>query len=73
VCTIQGNLDKGDVSCVFKLSDLKKIFCKGIDERGGNSFSVHSTRFKEQILQYFPELEATSQGREILLVQRSMV
>ena len=31
---------------------------------------VHATRFKNRMLGYFPELEAYSEGRDILLVPR---
>ena len=61
---IESNIDNEEVVTVFKLSHLKL---------GDEPSYVHSTRLKEKILNYFPELEAHSEGRGILLVEQKDV
>ena len=54
---------------VFQLSELTKLYTSRLLCLGENLQSrVHSTRFKNRILGYFPELEAHNEGRDILLV-----
>jgi len=66
---VESILDDQEISPVLQLSHLKKLYCQRIEQLGGDSSKVHSTRLKEKILSYFPELEPHTSGREILLVR----
>ena len=52
----------------FKLADLKKLYGERLQQL--NATDVHpinSTRLKEKLLKYFPDLQAHSDGRDVLL------
>ena len=54
---------------VFKLTDLANMNSNRLEQLGsGIAGRVHSTRLKEKILAYFPDMKAHKQGREIVLV-----
>ena len=54
---------------VFKLSDLRKEFCKRLKLQGVMSENpeIHSTRLKEKLIEAIPGLTAHIKGREVLL------
>ena len=66
-------LENEDITPVFKVSDLKTLYTDRINQLGGNASALHSTRFKEKILTHFPELEAHSEGRDVLLVRNDFI
>jgi hypothetical protein len=48
-----------DTAPAFKLSELKKIYIEQLEEQGAEYCKpVHSTRFKEQLLERVPELQS---------------
>ena len=54
---------------VFKLTDLANMCSNRLEQlRSDVAGRVHSTRLKEIILAYFPDMEAHKQGREVVLV-----
>ncbi|MES9882849.1 MAG: hypothetical protein ABW185_18430 [Sedimenticola sp.] len=68
VSYIQCTLDDDGTASVFQLSALKKLYMDRVIQLGGQPAEIHSTRFKNQLLSYIPELEAHSEGRDVLLV-----
>ena len=49
------------IAPIFYLSDLVNLYSKRLEQHGCNvTGSVHSTRLKNRILGYFPEMEATA-------------
>ena len=66
---MQSILDEDEVNPVLQLSYLKMLYLNRVQQLGDDvSTSFHSTRFKNKILSYFPQLEAHTDGRDILLV-----
>ena len=54
---------------IFKLSDLANLYSNRLKQLGTLlSGHVHSTKLKNRLLSYFPDMEAHMQGREIVLV-----
>ena len=55
---------------VFQLSELKRLYLNRIQELQDDvpALSLHSTRFKNKILSYFPQLQAHNEGRDVFLV-----
>ena len=54
---------------VFKLTDLANMYSNRLEQLGNDlAGRVHSTRLKERILAYLPDMEAHKQGREVVLV-----
>ena len=53
---IQSLLDEDSVTPVFQLSELKRLYLNRIQELQDDvpALSLHSTRFKNKILSYFP-------------------
>ena len=66
-------LEDEDTSPVFQLSVLWKLYVDRVNQLGGNSSVIHSTRLKEKILRYFLELDAYNQGRNVLSVAKENV
>ena len=57
------------VASDFKLTDLTNMYSNRLEQLGsGVAGHVHSTRLKERILAYFPDMEAHKQGRDVVLV-----
>lgn len=56
-----------DVAPLFKMTDLTNLYSNRLQQLGTN-IRVHSTKLKNRILCYFPDMEAHKQGREIVLV-----
>lgn len=57
------------IAPVFKLSDLLSMYKARLEQLGTiTTGRIHSTRLKERILSYFPDLHSIKQGREVLLV-----
>jgi len=49
----------GDQNHVFKLTDLKAVYCEQLQQLGGNTTrNIHSTRLAQKLLQHIPNLEA---------------
>lgn len=65
---IQAILDKEETTPVFQLSNIKKLYCERIEQLGGDASNIHATRLKNKILDHFPQLEAHTEGREVLLI-----
>ena len=60
--------DSEENECVFKLSDLVKIYCSRLEELHIEiSSRIHSTRLKERIISQFEDMRAFNQGREVYL------
>ena len=56
------------IAPIFYLSDLVNLYSKRLEQLGCNvTGRVHSTRLKNRILSYFPEMEAHSQGNKVIL------
>ena len=61
-------LDNG-VAPMFKISDLVVLYKTRLQQLGTTvTGRIHSTKLKDRILSYFPDLTAIKQGREVLLV-----
>ena len=59
-----------DIIPVLKLSDIKAIYCKRLEEHGTPAEmvkNVHSSRLKSKILNRMPELAEHRKGKDILL------
>ena len=57
------------VAPIFKLSDLATPYSNRLEQLGTIvSGRVHSTKLKDRILSYFPDMEAHTQGREVVLI-----
>ena len=57
------------VVSVFKLTDLANMYSNRLEQLGsGVAGCDHSSRLKERILAFFPDMEAHKQGREVVLV-----
>ena len=62
------------VAPVFKLSDLVNLNSKRLEQMGTHlAGRVHSTKLKNRILSYFPDMEAHKQGRDVVLVSNEDV
>ena len=61
-------LEDEDVIPVFQLSEQKKLYTAWVEQLGEDPSEIHSTKLKNKILSYFPELEAHSEDRRVLLV-----
>ena len=57
-----------DVAPVFKLAHLASLYQKRLEQCGIQEHRVHSTRLKERLINYFPNLQAHRSGRDMLLV-----
>ena len=65
---IKNEYEASEISPVFKLSDLKKLFCKRMEHYSHKPATViHSTRLKDCILLNIPEMEEKEAGREVIL------
>ena len=57
------------IAPVFKLKDLTVLYGNRLNQLGTNiSGRVHSTKLKDRILAYFPDIEAHKQGRDVVLI-----
>ena len=57
------------VAPIFKFSDLANPYSSTLEQLGTKlPGRVHSTKLKNGILSYFPDMEAHTQGREVVLV-----
>ena len=57
------------IAPVFKLKDLTVLYGKRLNQLGTEvSGRIHSTKLKDRILAYFPDMEAHKQGRDVVLV-----
>ena len=53
----------------FKLSDLATPYSNRLEQLGTIvSGRIHSTKLKDRISSYFPDMEAHTQGREVVLI-----
>ena len=65
----ESRLKDSTTAPVFKLADLSKLYSSRLDQLGIKQESrVQSTRLKQRILAHFPDMRATKQGRDILLM-----
>ena len=57
-----------NISPVFKLADLAKLYQTHLEEHGGSTKSrVHTSRLKHRLLSAFPDITAYMQGRSVML------
>ena len=57
------------VAPVFKLSELVSLYTSRLEQLGiHTSGRVHSTKLKDRILSYFPDMNAHKQGRDVVAV-----
>ena len=57
------------IAPVFKLSDLVSLYTSRLEQLGTHTTGrVHSTKLKNRILSYFPDMTAHKQGRDVVLV-----
>ena len=66
------SLQSSNVLKLFQLSELKKILCISYELYTGTSIELHSQRFKEDLLQNFPGLQAHKNGKQMILTQYSV-
>ena len=58
-----------EVVPVFILADLVSLYTARLKQLGTTQESrVHSTRLKERILSYFPDMQVHKQGRNVILI-----
>ncbi|CAG2195184.1 unnamed protein product [Mytilus edulis] len=68
VSFIEESRSEDNVAPVFKMSDLSKMYGNRLEKMGAEQEGrVHSTRLKNRLLTYVPDIEAYKQGRENLL------
>ena len=70
VSYVQAALQDKDTSPVFQLSVVKKLYVDRVDQLEGDSSVIQSTRLKEKVLRYFPQLDAYNEGRNVLFVAK---
>ena len=57
------------VTPVFKLTDLVNLYHARLEQLGTHSSGcIHSTKFKNRILSYFPDMDAHKQGCDMVLI-----
>ena len=57
------------VKLVFKLTDLVNLYSTRLEQLQTHvAVRVHSTKLKNRILSYFPDMEAHKQGRDVVLI-----
>ncbi len=57
------------IAPVFKLKDLVNLYSTRLKQLGTNvTGRIHSTKLKDRLLGYFPDMEAHKQGREVVLI-----
>ncbi len=57
------------VALLFKLTDLVNLYSTRLEQLGTHvTGRVHSTKLKNRILNYFPDMDAHKQGRDVVLV-----
>lgn len=69
-------LETSDEVPVFKLCNLKTLFCEILSNYGASSdyiTKIHSTRLKLKILDKIPELSEIKTGRDILLTAKESI
>ena len=59
-----------DCKKIFKLSNLIKIYASRLSALGEqvSSSQIHSTRFKEKLLEFCPQLKSINNGRDVYSV-----
>ena len=58
-----------EVAPIFKLADLVSLYATRLKQLGTNEESrIHSTKLKERLLSYFPDMQAHKQGRNVVLI-----
>ena len=69
IAEIQNSGNGQPHTTVFKLSDLRKEYCKRLIREGlaEETQEIHSTRLKEKLIEAIPELTAHNGGGEVLL------
>ena len=67
---IKDRYETSDSLPVFKLADIVKLTIQRMNDFGVEDaeHKVHSTRLKDKILTYIPDLQAHKKGKDILLV-----
>lgn len=53
---------------VFKLADLSKLYNERLADFGLSSDHVHTTRLKNRLLAWFPDMQEQKKGRDVLLM-----
>ena len=57
------------VAPIFKLADLVSLYATRLKQLGTREESrIHSTKLKERLLSYFPDMQAHKQGRNVVLI-----
>ena len=57
------------VAPVFKLMDLENLYCTRLEQLGTHMTGrIHSTKLKNRILSYFPDINAHTQGHDVVFV-----
>ena len=62
-----------DSVTVFRLVEIKTMYCQRLIQYGIDDPEINSTRLKEKILHFIPTLEAFHKGRDILFCCKSDV
>ena len=52
----------------FKLTDLNDLMTKRLTQLGSSTSKLHATRFKEELLDRLPELQAHNKCRDVFLI-----
>ena len=61
----------GDLNHMFKLSDLKDLYCEHLEKLGGDSTGeIHSTRLAQKIQKHIPALESHNSKSGLVLTFR---
>lgn len=68
VAYIEDMREDSDNVPVFKVAELMKLFDERMKQKGFTDFTSHSTRLRQKLQSYFPNLNDYKQGRDILLV-----
>jgi len=70
---IKAVLEEGATTPVFQLSELNKLYADRVVQLGGDCSEGHCTRLKNKVLSYFPQLEAYTENRKVLLVANANI
>lgn len=61
------------VAPIFKLTDLVNLYITRLKQLGTEVVErIHSTKLKDRILGYFPDMEAHKQGRNVVLISNNL-
>ena len=73
VSYIEDALTDTEVAPIFKLADLVSLYATRLKQLGTNKEShIPSTKLKERLLSYFPDMQTQKQGRNVVVANNDI-